>query len=193
MAGQADRGSRERNRPQEAGHGRVDVGPINRLLIREYVLKALYDFSSTSFEHRGQNDRNVESLGELGESNHVVHDQRRLVTVKVRELKRLMIDEENDALLRGQQSRKPRQLRFRRPPFRDACLCRYRRLPAARGTTLRNRQAGGRRHCDCAGGESQKLTTSIRHSCVPPQTKAPSRPCSHASCAMVRWTGAEME
>src|SRR5258705_200817 len=71
---------------------RVDVHPINRLLIRKYVLKTLYDSSSASFEHRGQNNRNFEGLGELGESNHVVDDHRRLVTVKVRELKRLVID-----------------------------------------------------------------------------------------------------
>src|SRR5258708_2801794 len=88
----------------------VDVGPLNRLLIREYVLKTLYDFSAASFEHRAQNNRNFEGLGELTESNHVVHDHRRFVTVKVRELQRLMIDEENDALLPGQQSPKPRHL-----------------------------------------------------------------------------------
>jgi len=39
---------------------RVDVRPINRLLIWEYVLKALYELSAASFEHRGQNDRNFE-------------------------------------------------------------------------------------------------------------------------------------
>jgi hypothetical protein len=54
------------------------------------------------FEHRGQNDRNLEGFGELGESDHVVDDHRRLVTVKVCELKRLVIDEENDAFLRRQ-------------------------------------------------------------------------------------------
>src|SRR5258708_26359191 len=58
---------------------------------------------------------------------------------------------------------------------------------------LCNHQAGGRRHCDCASGESQKLTTLSRHSCVPPQTKAPTRPRRKASCAMVLWTALEME
>jgi hypothetical protein len=71
---------------------RVDVGPIDGLLIRKYVLKTLYDLSSASFEHRRQNDRNLEGLGKLGESDHVVHDHRRLVTVKVCELERLVID-----------------------------------------------------------------------------------------------------
>src|SRR6185295_20305437 len=100
----------------------VDVSPINGLLIREYVLKALDELSAASFEHRGQDDWDFEGFGELGESNHVVHDHGRLVTVKVRELKRLVIDQEDDAVLRVQQSRKARQLRSRRPPFRDA-LC----------------------------------------------------------------------
>ena len=70
----------------------VDVRPIDRLLIWKYVLKALYQFSAASFEHRGQNYRNLEGFGELGEPNHVVDDHRRLVTVKVCELKRLVID-----------------------------------------------------------------------------------------------------
>src|SRR5262249_28907423 len=78
---------------------RVDVGPIDGLLIRKYVLTTLYGFSSASFEHGGQNDRNLEGFGELGEANHVIDDHRRLVTVKVCELKGLVIDEDNDAVL----------------------------------------------------------------------------------------------
>src|SRR5882724_3456930 len=70
----------------------VDVCPINRLLIRKYVLKTLYDSSAASFDHRSQNNRNFEGFSELSESNHVVDDHRRLVTVKVCELKRLVID-----------------------------------------------------------------------------------------------------
>src|SRR5260370_39156066 len=64
----------------------VDVRPIDRLLIWKYVLKTLDELSAASFEHRSQNDRNLEGLCELDESDHVVHDHRPLDTVKVHEL-----------------------------------------------------------------------------------------------------------
>ncbi len=88
----------------------VDVCPIDRCLIGKYILKTLYDFSTSIFEHRGQNNRNIEGFGELCESDHVIHDHGRLVTMKVCELKRLVINQDDDGFLRGQQSRKPRQL-----------------------------------------------------------------------------------
>src|SRR5258707_2641628 len=88
----------------------VDVCPIDRCLIGKYILKTLYDFSTSIFEHRGQNNRNIEGFGELCESDHVIHDHGRLVTMKVCELKGLVINQDDDGFLRGQQSRKPRQL-----------------------------------------------------------------------------------
>ena len=77
----------------------------------------------------------LKAFGELGESDDVVHDHRRLVTVKVRELKRLVIDQDNDAFLRGQQSGKPRSTLISPTAFGDACLRCYRRLLPA-GITL---------------------------------------------------------
>src|SRR5258707_1234582 len=52
--------------------------------------------------HRRQNGPNFEGFSELGESNRVVDYHRRLVTLKVCELKRLVIDQDDDAFLRGQ-------------------------------------------------------------------------------------------
>ena len=80
----------------------VPVGTSMLVMSRQILCPGLDEFSAASFEHWGQNNRNFEGFGHLGETNHVVHDHRRLVTVKVCELKRLVIDQDNDAFLWGQ-------------------------------------------------------------------------------------------
>jgi len=71
-------------------------------------LKTLDELSAASFEHRGQNDRNFEALANLASPITLFTIIDRLVTVKVRELKRLVIDQDNDAFLRFSKAGKPR-------------------------------------------------------------------------------------
>ena len=47
--------------------------------------------------------RHVEDLRRLGQPDDVVHDHRRLMAVQVGELERLVVDQDQHGLLRGEQ------------------------------------------------------------------------------------------
>ena len=75
----------------------------NRFLLGEDVLKRLHELAAAIFQHRGQDGRDVENLGGLGQRDDVVHDHRRLVAVQVGELKGLVVDQDQHRLFRGQE------------------------------------------------------------------------------------------
>src|SRR5580692_6377659 len=59
--------------------------------------------AASFFDHRGQDSRYVEDLGRLGQGDDVVDDRRRLVAVQVGALVRLMVNQNEDAVLRAKQ------------------------------------------------------------------------------------------
>ena len=80
----------------------VDKGAVDRLLVREDLLQSFDQIAAARFQHRRQNGRHVEDLGRFGEPDHVVHDHGRLVAMQVGELERLMVDQDQDRVLRGE-------------------------------------------------------------------------------------------
>ena len=76
--------------------------PVDGFLIWKDRLNLLEDVAATRRADRRQNRRDVEHLRHLGERRDVVDDHRGVVTVDVGELRWLVIDEENHAVLRRQ-------------------------------------------------------------------------------------------
>ena len=81
----------------------VDEGAVDRLLVGEHVLQALDELAAAVLQHRGQDRRHVENLRCLRQRDDVVHDHRRLVAVQVGELEGLVVDQDQDQLLGGEE------------------------------------------------------------------------------------------
>ena len=64
----------------------VDKAAIDRPLIWKDVLNVLDQQPAAFFQNRSQNGRHPEHFGGLGETDDIVHDQCRLMTVQVGEL-----------------------------------------------------------------------------------------------------------
>jgi hypothetical protein len=59
------------------------------------------EVAAALFHHRGQDGGNAEHLGSLGERDDAVDDHGLLMAVEIGELKRLVVDQQKDALLVG--------------------------------------------------------------------------------------------
>src|SRR5712691_994571 len=77
----------------------VDEAAIDRPLIWKDVLNVLDQQPAAFFQNRGQDGRYPEQFGGLGEPDDIVDDQCRLMTVQIGELERLMIDQQQHAVL----------------------------------------------------------------------------------------------
>src|SRR5258705_3234444 len=80
----------------------VDEGAVDRLLIRKDRLDLLENLAAAFRVDGGENRRDSERPRSLGESGDVVYYQRRLVAVERLQLRWLVIDQENGAVLRRQ-------------------------------------------------------------------------------------------
>jgi len=79
----------------------VDKRSVDGFIIRKHILQALNDVPAALFGYCRKDYRNSEDLGNLRESDDIVDDDRRVVTVQVGELESLMIDQQQYALFRG--------------------------------------------------------------------------------------------
>src|SRR5579871_4489900 len=82
---------------------RVDKCAVDRFLLRENIPQSLYQVAPALLHDRGQYCRNAKHFGALSQTDDVVHDHRGFVTVQVGELKRLMVDENKNAVLGREQ------------------------------------------------------------------------------------------
>jgi hypothetical protein len=71
------------------------MGPSN-----QRVVQSLDELAATVRRHSGQNGWHVKNLRRLGEPDDVVHDHRRLAALQVGELEGLVIEQDQDRLLR---------------------------------------------------------------------------------------------
>jgi hypothetical protein len=76
----------------------VDKGAVDRLLVREDIVKPLDDIAAAFLDHGGEDRRYVEDFRRFGEADNIVDDHRRLVAVQAGELVRLMVDQHEDAV-----------------------------------------------------------------------------------------------
>src|SRR5271169_5345310 len=81
----------------------VDERAVDRLLLREHVLKPFDQITAAFREYCGQDRRYVEDFRQLGEADDIIDDHRRLMAVQVGELVGLMVDQHEDAVFRAQQ------------------------------------------------------------------------------------------
>jgi len=80
----------------------VDEAAVDRFLIGKDCLDLPENLTAAFRGDCGENRRDSECPGRLGETRDVVDHHRRLVTVNVCQLRRLVIDQENGAILRRQ-------------------------------------------------------------------------------------------
>ena len=71
----------------------VDPGPIDHFLAREDIGDLLEEQAAAIRDHAGEDGRNIESFCQLRQGGRVVDHCLRIVAVQVRELVRLVVDQ----------------------------------------------------------------------------------------------------
>jgi hypothetical protein len=75
----------------------VDKRTVDRLPVGKDILDSVDDVPATLFQNRRENCRDVKYFRCLRQPRDVVHDELSLVTMKIGELERLMINEQKSA------------------------------------------------------------------------------------------------
>ena len=81
----------------------IDEGAVDGCLIWKDILNGLKDEAAAFFVHGRQDRWNVECSRCFRESRHVVNDHRWFVTINVRQLERLMVNQHEDTVVRREQ------------------------------------------------------------------------------------------
>jgi len=81
----------------------IDERSIDNFIVGKDILNSLDNLAAPRRDDGCQDHRHAEGFRRLRQADDVVGDHRRLVTVEIRKLKRLMINQYQDALFRRQE------------------------------------------------------------------------------------------